>query len=259
MGKSISKLRGHVLTRPMQRFNIESRTESLLDTDKPMPAPKYQADIESRQVNLETQWRQMEKDIKAKDETHSKRLEDVYVTSEDPEGFDNEINRRRPVNPKRPLPTNTRAWQLTRGFGTPDGYTAPAGRITLDAAQQMLVDHSKDPQVLNAGALATKYDLKVADAEGILQNFKVFTYLKAASKPLTEQEIARKKDPYLAQPDWVVEAGEIPPLLDKRGNPTLIELANRKRKDQQSPPKLITNQSVRPPKDTADTKKITDK
>ena len=152
MGKSISKLRGHMFTRPAQRFNIESRTDSVLDTDKPMPAPKYQADIETRQMNLETQWRQMEKDIRAKDEKHSRRLEDVsvfmlefvsklklvnlktyitlaklpfgfqvYVTSEDPEGYDSDINRRRPENADRPLPTNTRAWQLTRGFGTPEG------------------------------------------------------------------------------------------------------------------------------------------
>jgi len=269
MGKSISKLRGHMLTRPAQRFNIESRTDSILDTDKPMPAPKYQADIETRQMNLETQWRQMEKDIRAKDEKHSRRLEDVYVTSEDPEGYDSDINRRRPENADRPLPTNTRAWQLTRGFGTPEGYTASSGRITLEAAQTLLVDYSKDPQVYNAGALATKYDIKVADAEAIVQSFKIFTFLKAQSKPMTEEEIARAKDPHLAQPDWVVEAGELPPVIDKRAlNPTAIDLLTAKdsaergkllgKTDQMAPPKLITNQSVRSPKDTGDTKKISD-
>ena len=85
----------------------------------------------------------------------------MYVTSEDPEGFDSHINRERKVHPDRPLPTNTRAWQLTRGFGTPQGYKASSGRITLEAAQEMLLDHSTNPQLFNAGALATKYDIKV--------------------------------------------------------------------------------------------------
>ena len=42
-----------------------------------MPAPKYKADIESRQMNLEQHWEKMDKDIKSKDESHSKRLKDV--------------------------------------------------------------------------------------------------------------------------------------------------------------------------------------
>ena len=58
--------------------------------------------------------------------------------------------------------------------------------------------------------------VQVADAEAIVQSFKIFTFLKAQSKPMTEEEIARAKDPHLAQPDWVVEAGELPPVIDKR-------------------------------------------
>ena len=102
----------------------------------------------------------------------------MYVTSEDPEGFDSHINREQKVHPDRPLPTNTRAWQLTRGFGTPQGYKASSGRITLEAAQEMLLDHSTNPQLFNAGALATKYDIKVCNRAS--QNFR--GYLPLASE-----------------------------------------------------------------------------
>ena len=46
MGKTMSKLRGQMITRPIQRFNIESRTEKILSQEKPTPAPKYQTDID---------------------------------------------------------------------------------------------------------------------------------------------------------------------------------------------------------------------
>lgn len=271
MGKTLSKARGHLITRPMQRFNIETRTEKLLEKDKPMPAPKFHADIEARQQNLAQNWQKMEKDIRAKDEPLTKRLEDVYVTSEDPEGFDPEINRRRPVNPNRPLPADSYAYQLQKGFGTPEGYQAPSGRITLEATQNMLLDHAKDPQGFNAGALATKYDIKVADAEAIIQSFRVFTFIKGDGKdPLSEQEIENRKNPYLAQPDWVVETGELPPVKDKRVELTLgdgLTIAGKTKEERakllglpaQETPKVITNQSVRSAVNVEKSKKITDK
>ena len=46
MGKTLSKLRGHMITRSVQRFNIEHRTEKLLARDKPIQAPKFQSDID---------------------------------------------------------------------------------------------------------------------------------------------------------------------------------------------------------------------
>ena len=42
----MSKLRGQLITRPMQRYNIESRTEKVLSQEKPTPAPKYQTDLD---------------------------------------------------------------------------------------------------------------------------------------------------------------------------------------------------------------------
>ena len=46
MGKVGSKFRGALVTRPAQRFNIESRTDRLLDQDvvTARPAPKFPSD-----------------------------------------------------------------------------------------------------------------------------------------------------------------------------------------------------------------------
>lgn len=77
MGKALSKVRGGTVTRTMQRFNIEARTERLLEQDKPVPAPKYQADLETRQKVLEHEWQKVEEDVKKKNEHHSNRLKDV--------------------------------------------------------------------------------------------------------------------------------------------------------------------------------------
>jgi len=47
MGQTVSKLRGQMITRPLQRFNLEYRTEKLLNREKPIPAPKFDADVEA--------------------------------------------------------------------------------------------------------------------------------------------------------------------------------------------------------------------
>jgi hypothetical protein len=38
------KLIGALITRPIQRFNVENRAERVLDSDRLRPAPKFEAD-----------------------------------------------------------------------------------------------------------------------------------------------------------------------------------------------------------------------
>ena len=57
---------------------------------------------------------------------------------------------------------------------------------------------------------------QVADAESIIQSLTVFTFIKSKSKAITEDEILRLKDPHVAQDDWVVETGELPPIRDRK-------------------------------------------
>lgn len=263
MGVSWSKVRGHTVTRTVQRFNIEARTEKVLEQYKPVPAPKYQADMETRQMVLENEWEKVDQAVKKKDHKHSNRLKEVYVTSEDPEGYDVDNNRRRPDNPNRPLPKETTivgAMRRSHGFKRHDNqvYKPPKGKITLESVQEMLLQHSKDPKANNAGALAARYDLKVADAEALANHFRIFTYVPRSE--IENQEIEKfqrdQADPYRAQEDWEVDAGELtsdyqkvrPTVLDiVEGDKAKIGLADPPK------PKLITKASVRPlpPQDSA--------
>lgn len=120
-GQAFSKLRGSLVTRPIQRFNIENRTEKLLSKDKPKSAPKFAAD-----ANILEEIRKTRPDIaeatSKKDVELLARLKDVYVASSDPHDFDPDINRKLPVNPDRPLPG-----KFVRG--NPSGGFAEASRL----------------------------------------------------------------------------------------------------------------------------------
>ena len=102
-GQAFSKLRGSLITRPMQRFNIEARTEKLLKKEKPIVAPKHLSDQELVEKIREERPEIAEAALK-KDDILLERLKDVYTTSDDPENFDADINRKRPHNPDRPFP-----------------------------------------------------------------------------------------------------------------------------------------------------------
>lgn len=103
MGQTISRARGALITRPMQRFNIDNRTDKLLNQEKPKPAPKYESDqqlLESiRRENPELLEATTKKDLDLLN-----KLEKIYVTSKDPLEFDPDINRKLPYNPNKPLP-----------------------------------------------------------------------------------------------------------------------------------------------------------
>ena len=103
MGATVSKIRGALITRPLQRFNIDARTEKLLAKEQPKRAPRFEQDEQLldriRQENLQVTEAEIEKDG-----DHHKRLEEVFVASTDPEEFNPDINRTRPLNPSRPLP-----------------------------------------------------------------------------------------------------------------------------------------------------------
>ena len=100
MGSTLSKIRGSLVTRPMQRYNIESRTEKLLEKDQvkdsifvhiealyrytlyrqvvPRAAPKFKSDRELLEEIRRTQPEIAEAATK-KDQQLHKNLQDVSV------------------------------------------------------------------------------------------------------------------------------------------------------------------------------------
>jgi len=79
MGGLPSRMYGHFFTRLKQRYNIESRTQKLLDQEKLPPPPRYQADQEAlSKVRLE--FPHAEEDIKSKNqflETNLKKVRNI--------------------------------------------------------------------------------------------------------------------------------------------------------------------------------------
>ena len=76
MGQTVSKLRGHLITRPLQRFNIDSRTEKLLNREKPIPAPKFRSDVEALE-KLRAQHPEVLEEVQKRDAVLEERLKRV--------------------------------------------------------------------------------------------------------------------------------------------------------------------------------------
>lgn len=100
MGQQLSRIRGALITRPAQRFNIEARTEKLLNQEKTKPAPKYEADKQLLE-QIQKERPEITEAATKKDDDLLKRLEQVYVASTDPQI---QLEQKMPENPNRPLP-----------------------------------------------------------------------------------------------------------------------------------------------------------
>ncbi len=85
MGGVLGKMRGHLVTRPMQRYNIESRAEKVLERDAavPRPAPKFQSDRELLQEIRRMNPAVAEAAAKKDADLHS-RLKEVRATANRP-------------------------------------------------------------------------------------------------------------------------------------------------------------------------------
>ena len=142
-GQAFSKLRGALITRPIQRFNIEARTDRLLKQEKQKIAPRYESDQELleeiRQERPEIAEAATKKDAKLLG-----RLKDVYVASTDPQDFDPDINRKLPENPDRPLPGRGVRSTPTAGFSEASLLkgSVNSGKLNIDTIQRILSDYS---------------------------------------------------------------------------------------------------------------------
>lgn len=200
MGKALSKVRGHFVTRPLQRFNIETRTERILDQEKPTVAPRYESD--KVEVNPK-----IKEAVAAKDDSLLQRLQQVYV----------ETSEIRPIvenNPERPLPSRGVRGRVKPGFqGAMVTGVAATGKISIDDAQTLLTSNRSNPEVNSASSLSLQYGLNEAEVEKLLTHYRVFKFIAAAPKTTASDEERRKNDPYLPQKDWV-DDGQPQPLSE---------------------------------------------
>lgn len=233
MGGIASKVRGHLVTRSMQRFNIEARTEKLLNQPKPTPAPKYDADVRTRQEVLQSMSLEVKEAVESKSEDLHQRLKQVrgpqgltrvhcvvdsrsiffskylplqvYVTSWDPPP---EL-RPKGENPDRPLPGKGVRSSRYSGFILDEEGASKVklGRLTLASVQELLALNRKDPETYTAERLARQYNLQVSHAESMVEFYRVFTHVQLDVEQL-ERDAKKSLDPYAAQSDWVIASGE---------------------------------------------------
>ena len=94
-----------------------------------------------------------------------KKLETVYVTSEDPVDFDPDVNRKMYVDPNRPLPEKYVVSVQNQGFMETAKAMGPAkpGQVTVDDAQQLISDYWRKPNNDNLNAIAKEHQYVKSD------------------------------------------------------------------------------------------------
>ena len=79
MGSIGSRIRGTVMTRPLQRWNVETRAEKVISKEKPVAAPMYPSDEEFLQ-NLRRTNPNLTELVHKKDPKLHERLKEVSHT-----------------------------------------------------------------------------------------------------------------------------------------------------------------------------------
>ncbi|KAK2586969.1 hypothetical protein KPH14_010943 [Odynerus spinipes] len=197
MGLLVAKLK-----RPLRTFNIESRVNTILSKDKPIPAPKYDATIKqiklAQKVHPDFLKTHYEKDLK-----FDEYLKNVYVTSTDPK-----VNTLNEPNPDRPLPKSRTSEDFEFGFFMPE--TVPEGRCTLKQIFDILIRHKEDSVKYSVDVLATEYKLDKETVEKLLNYYKLYHL------------ILPDKDDYKAEEKWYVEQLKTIKRLEKKVRDVLI-------------------------------------
>ena len=83
-----------------------------------------------------------------KDKDLLKKLEDVYVSSQDPQHFNQDINSKMTYNPERPMPAKGVRSSPSYGFSEASqlkGNVTSAGKVTMDTAQLIMAEFSRSP------------------------------------------------------------------------------------------------------------------
>ncbi|TMW54315.1 hypothetical protein DOY81_000588 [Sarcophaga bullata] len=164
MGKVMS-----VVSRKINRFNVENRAHRILEREKPVAAPKYEANLRDMERTMELDPNFLEK-ISKKDTALDERLKSVYVTSQD-RFIDYGLKRRQSANEKQQLPLDRQTPEdFEFGFMEPKRVTI--GRCTLRQALKFITDHQTEPENWTSSRIAEEYKMKSELVENILKHFR---------------------------------------------------------------------------------------
>ena len=186
MGKVMS-----IVSRKVNRFNVESRAHRILERDKPVPAPKYESNLRDMQRALEMDPDIVEK-LSTKDIELDNRLKNVYVTSKDSLiGY--RTQKKSGDNTKRSLPVDrTPPEDFEYGYREPRNIRS--GCCTVKQAVQFICDHQSDPAAWTPQKIAEDYKLKEKDVVNILKYFRAFQ-VNAASDTTSKDKLLEQLQP----------------------------------------------------------------
>jgi len=212
MGQKISRVWGTLVTRPLQRYNIEHRAEKVINKIEdpkgvPVRAPHFQADSDFMH-KLKSAQPQLAEAAHKKDFDHHSRLREVFVTSKDPYNVDNS----EPVaefveikeNPSRPFPLDRRQHfaDFVPAALRVDEKLPNRGKLTLNMAVGILGKRKAEGQDYSSKAIAWEYKLNPDMAVNLVKYYSVFSMVEPVEREMGP------RDPLVAGKDWVVASIE---------------------------------------------------
>ncbi|XP_037823739.1 protein NDUFAF4 homolog [Lucilia sericata] len=165
MGKVMS-----MVSRKVNRFNVENRAHRILEREKPVAAPKYEGNLRDMERTMELDPNFLEK-LNKKDSALDERLKNVYVTSQD-RFIDYGLKRSQSSEDKQlPLDRHTPE-DFEFGYMEPQRITI--GRCTLRQALKFITDHQSEPEKWTPAKIAEDYKMKPELVDNILKYFRSY-------------------------------------------------------------------------------------
>ncbi|XP_012260470.2 protein NDUFAF4 homolog [Athalia rosae] len=161
MGKVMS-----MMSRKVQRFNVENRAHKAISREKPTAAPRHK--ISTRQLDtIEQADADFLEKHNIKDAVLDNRLKDVYLVSHVTE-MSAKLDS---VKSNRPLP-QTRITSDDLEYGVYEPVEIPKGRATLRQIIKFITDHNTNPSRHTSADIAAQYKLSPETTVNILRYFK---------------------------------------------------------------------------------------
>jgi len=209
MGQKVSRVWGFLVTRPLQRYNVEHRAEKVITKIEdpkgiPVRAPFFNADAQFLENMRATQPKVAEAAHK-KDFDHHSRLRDVFVTSKDPAFVEDYIE---PVeefveikeNPNRPFPLDRKQHfaDFLPASMRLDEKLPSRGKLTLNMAVDILGKRKAQGRTFSSKVISEEYKLNPDVASNLVQYYSVYSMAEPVASKFQEPH-----DPLEAGKDWV--------------------------------------------------------
>lgn len=218
MGQKVSRVWGTVVTRPLQRYNVEHRAEKVIKKTEdpqgvPVRAPFYNADAQFLE-NLRASQPKVAEAAHRKDLDHHSRLRDVFVTSKDPHHTDyiEPVEEFVDVkeNPNRPFPLDRHRHfeEFVPAAMRVEEKSPSRGKLTLTMAVNILGKRKAEGRAFSSKVISEEYKLNPEMASNLVQYYSVYSMQEP-----TRSRFVEPLDPLEVGKDWVeAKVGEISPI-----------------------------------------------